>query len=48
LLLSKKYPSIADSYLAASGNTQKINFSTFVDFLKKNDLLVGFNLTTQL
>jgi hypothetical protein len=48
LLLSKKFSSASESFAAASKNTQKINFDTFVELLKKEDFLNGFNLTSSL
>ncbi len=48
LLLSRKFGSLRESYLAASGGKQKIQFTDFKDFLAREKALSGFNLTEQL
>jgi hypothetical protein len=48
LKISQNYSSIEDSFLDASENQGKVTFSRFVDFIKKNDALLGFNLTLPL
>ena len=48
LLISKKYASIEDSFADASGNSDKMDFDSFMKFIEKHDALKGFSLTSDL
>jgi Ca2+-binding EF-hand superfamily protein len=48
LIISKKYDHIEDSFMDASGNTAKVDFASFMNFVDKHDALKGFNLTAEL
>lgn len=48
LYISHKYDSIEESFYDCSGNTDKITYRKFVNFIVKLDSLRGFNLTESL
>lgn len=48
LLISTKYAVIEDSFADASGNTDKVDYDSFMRFIDKHDALKGFSLTTDL
>lgn len=48
LILSKKYPSLKESFDDASELLQKVTFDQFKKFVEKTNTLGGFNMTLPL